>query len=69
MLIKIGEFEYTEVWDGVLYKKLSNYPSISPWEIRTLIEFVEYEEMYGRTCEMIYEDKNLLKTIEHFVGK
>ena len=24
MLIKIGDFEFTAVWDGVLYKKLSN---------------------------------------------
>ena len=28
MLIKIGDFEFTEVWDGVLYKKLSNYPRL-----------------------------------------
>lgn len=32
MLIKIGNFEYTEVWDGVFYKKLSNYPKVSDWE-------------------------------------
>lgn len=29
MLKKIGNFECTEVWDGVFYKKLSNYPQIS----------------------------------------
>ncbi len=46
MLIKVGNFECTEVWDGIFYKKLSNYPQISDWEIRTLIEFVEYEKMY-----------------------
>lgn len=38
MLIKIGDFEFTEVWDGVLYKKLSEYPKVSDWEIRNLIE-------------------------------
>lgn len=38
MLIKIGDFEFTEVWDGVLYKKLSDYPKVSDWEIRNLIE-------------------------------
>lgn len=31
MLIKIGNFEFTEVWDGVFYKKLSNYPQVSDW--------------------------------------
>lgn len=32
MLIKIGNFEFTSVWDGVFYKKLSQYPKISDWE-------------------------------------
>ena len=32
MLIKVGNFEYTEVWDGVFYKKLSGYPKISDYE-------------------------------------
>ena len=44
MLIRIGDFEFTEVWDGVFYKKLSNYPQITDWEIRTIIEFIEYEK-------------------------
>lgn len=38
MLIKIGDFEFTEVWDGVLYKKLSDYHKVFDWEIRNLIE-------------------------------
>lgn len=25
VLIKIGNFEFTEVWDGVFYKKLADY--------------------------------------------
>ena len=44
MLIKIRDFDCTEVWDGVFYKKLSNYPLVSDWEIRTIIEFIEYEK-------------------------
>ena len=52
MLIKIGDFEFTSVWDGVFYKKLSNYPNISDWEIRTIIEFIEYEEkIRQRMCD------------------
>ena len=42
MLIKIGNFEFTEVWDGILHKNLSNYPQITDWEKRNIIEFVEY---------------------------
>ena len=29
MLIKIGDFEFTSVWDGVFYKKQPQYPHIS----------------------------------------
>lgn len=63
MQIKIGNFECTEVWDGVFYKKLSNYPQITDWEIRTIIEFIEYEKSYGRECAIECEDCNLLKIL------
>ncbi len=63
MLIRIGDFEFTEVWDGVLYKKLSAYPQVSAWEIRTLIEFVEYEKKHGRECTFECEDEELLRRI------
>ena len=63
MLIKIGDFDCTEVWDGVFYKKLSNDPKVSDWEIRTIIEFIEYEEKHGRTCSIECEDKDALRTI------
>ena len=63
MLIKIGDFEFTAVWDGVLYKKLSNYPNISDWEIRTIIEFIEYEKKYGRTCDIECDNENTLQTV------
>ncbi len=63
MLIKIGNFECTEVWDGVFYKKLSNYPKVSDWEIRTIIEFIEYEKKYGRTCNIECDNDHTLQII------
>lgn len=60
MLIKVGNFDCTEVWDGVLYKKLSNYPQVSDWEIRTVIEFIEYENKYGRVCKIECDDSDVL---------
>lgn len=63
MRIIIGDFEYTEVWNGVFYKKLSNYPRVSDWEIRTIIEFVEYEKKYGRTCDMECGNDNTLQIV------
>ncbi len=63
MLIKIGNFEFTEVWDGVLYKKLSNYPQITDWEIRTIIECIAYEKSCGRECAIECEDAHALQAI------
>lgn len=63
MLIKIGGFDFTEVWDGVLYKNLSNYPNVSDWEKRTIIEFVEYENSRGRDCEIECDNTDTLTEI------
>ena len=63
MLIKIGNFDCTEVWDGVFYKKLSNYPQVSDWEIRTIIEFIEYEKKYGRKCDIECDNQTALQAV------
>ncbi len=62
-MIKIGDFEFSEVWDGVFYKKLSNYPNVSDWEIRTIIEFIEYEKKHGRTCDIECDNESTLQTV------
>lgn len=69
MLIKVGNFEFTEVWDGVLYKKLSNYPAISDWEVRTILAFIDYEKAHGRECLIECEDNDLLHTINEKISK
>ena len=63
MLIKIGDFDCTEVCDGLFYKKLSNYPQVSDWEIRTIIEFIEYEKSHGRKCDIECDDESTLQSI------
>ena len=63
MLIKIGNFPCTEVWDGIFYKKLSSYPKITDWEIRTIIEFIEYEKIYGRESRIECDNKELYDLI------
>ena len=63
MLIRIGQFDITECWDGVLYKKLSQYPRITAWEIQTVLDFIRYEESNGRTCE-IEAEKEIIAAIE-----
>ena len=63
MLIKLGRFEFTECWDGVLYKNLPDYPQISEWEIQSVLDFIRYEEDNGRACE-IEADEAILNAVE-----
>ena len=65
MRIKIGEYEFSECWDGVFYKKLSRYPHITAWEIQSVLDFVRYEESNGRTCR-IEAAKDILEAIEAY---
>ena len=65
MLIRIGQFEITECWDGVFYKKLSQYPQITAWEIQTVLDFISYEESNGRACE-IEAKTEIIDAIERY---
>ena len=65
MLIKIGRYEFTECWDGVLYKKLSTYPQISQWELQTIFDFMKYESDNGRKCR-IEADDAIIQAIEAY---
>ena len=65
MVIKIGQFDITECWDGVFYKKLSQYPQITEWEIQTVLDFISYETSNGRNCE-IEAKKEIIDAIEHY---
>lgn len=65
MLIKLGKFDCTEVWDGVLYKNLPHYPKVSNWELRNIIEFVEYEEVHNRKCMIECDDQDLLAVVSN----
>lgn len=67
MLIKIGKFDVTECWDGVFYKKLSRYPNITKWEIQTVLDFIKYEESYGRECK-IEAEREIIDNIENYRG-
>lgn len=67
MLIRIGDFECTEVWDGVFYKALSNYPHITKWEIKNILDFMEYEKGHGRECRIECEDEGIVDSIRNAI--
>ncbi len=64
MLIQIGNYEFTELWDGIYYKALSNYPHVSDWEIKNIIDFIKYEKLYNRKTELKSENKDILEYIK-----
>lgn len=68
MRIEIGQFEYTECWDGVLYKKLSSYPDITDWEIQNVLDFIKYEFDNGRSSD-IQAEAGILKDIDEYKEK
>ena len=63
MLIKIGAFDISECWDGVFYKKLSEYPQITDWEVQNVLDFIRYEKENGRSCAIEAED-TILRILE-----
>ena len=69
MLIKIGNFDCTEVWNGIFYKKLSNYPQVSDWEIRTIIEFIDYEKKHGRSCTIQCDNQDTMRTVSEGINR
>ena len=67
MLIKIRNSDCTEVWDGVFFKKLSDYPHITKWELRNILDFIAYEKSRGRACSIECEDNAVLEAIENAI--
>ena len=65
MKIKIGEFDFSETWDGVFYKKLSHYPNITEWEMQSIFDFIKYEETNGRDCE-IEADEEIITRLKNY---
>lgn len=64
MKINIGNHDFTELWDGVLYKALSDYPKVSDNEMKDIIDFAAYEKANGRECEVTADRKEILDYVK-----
>lgn len=64
MKLNIGNHEFTELWDGVLYKALSDYPNVSDNEMKDIIDFVNYEKNHGRQCEIEADRDDILQYVQ-----
>lgn len=52
MKINIGKHEFTECWDGVLYKALSDYPKVSDNEMKDILDFIAYEKKMAESVRL-----------------
>lgn len=59
MIINVGNHEFSEVWDGVFYKALSDYPNVCDNEMKDIIDFIAYERANGRTAEIVSDNPKI----------
>ena len=68
MIVKIAKHDFTIQWDGIYYFALSNYPRISPWELKKLLVFMDYEKHHGRETKIVCEDEAILGAVNHAIN-
>ena len=65
MQINIADHDGMIIWDGVYNFALSDYPHISPWELKKLLIFIDYEKRHGRQTEILCENANILAAVNN----
>ena len=68
MQVNIANHNATVIENGVYYYALSNFPHITPLEIKNLLAFYEYEKLYGRQTEFVCEKHNIMAAINHAIA-
>jgi len=68
MILNVGTHPATVIENGVYYFTPSNYPQISARELNSLLEFINYESIYGRQTKIICEDEALLNKIKKVIA-
>ena len=63
MIINVCNHDCTELWNQVLYKRLSNYPNISDWKMKNIIDFINYEKSNGRSVDIKSDSPEIVKKI------
>ena len=67
MKVNIANHDGMIIWDGVYYFALSNYPKITPWELKKLLVFMDYEKQHGRQTEIVCENNEILSAVNNAV--
>lgn len=64
MIINLDKHDFSIIWNGVYYKALSDYPNITDWEIKSIIDFITYEKSNNRITNIETSNKDLLMKLE-----
>lgn len=64
MNINICNHDCTELWNQVLYKKLSHYPDISDWEMKNILDFITYENNHNREVEILSDQDAIVQKVK-----
>ncbi len=64
MRLKLGKFDFSEVWDGVYYKTLADYPRVGTNEMRDILDFIAYEKANGRSVSIEADRQEIMDTVE-----
>lgn len=65
MRVNIDKHEFPYISDGIYYFGLSDYPRITPWELKKLLSFIAYEKRYGRQTEIISPSETVLSAVNY----
>ncbi len=60
MKLHIGRHDFSELWDGVYYKALSDYPQVSDHEMKDILDFLIYHRQHGRHVQIEADDPHIL---------
>ncbi len=63
MKVHIGKHDFSEFWDGVYYKALSEYPRVSDNEMRDILDFISYQRLYKRSVEIEADRPEILEYV------
>lgn len=63
MILNLNQHDFSIIWEGVYYKALADYPHLSDWEIKSILDFIQYEEDHNRQVTIKSDETELLKRL------
>jgi hypothetical protein len=68
MILNISNLGTILIERGIYYFGLSNYPHMTALELKNMVAFIKYEELYGRQTKIVCEDEKILAIVNNAVA-